>query len=173
MVSSVARWLFHESRHRHFSELESFPAGFLPVADSICIFNPVHGQGMSVAALEAEALCELLEAGQGESHDLTRTFLQQADQIIAAPWNMAALPDLAYPGTRGVRPPNLMQLLKFGAAFTELAARDPNVYKLMWEIRSLIKPYGAITSDPALAQRIENVMAEMAQAALATTAAQS
>jgi hypothetical protein len=52
----------------------------------------------------------------------------------------------------------------FGAAFTKLAARDASAYKLMWDIRSLLKPYSAMTSDAALMQRIQTVMAEMAAA---------
>jgi 2-polyprenyl-6-methoxyphenol hydroxylase-like FAD-dependent oxidoreductase len=171
MLGNVARFLFRESRHRHFSELESLPTGLLPVADAICCFNPVHGQGMSVAALEAEAFRELLETGEGDFHDLPRAFLRRTDQIIEGPWNMAALPDLAYPNTRGERPPNLKQLLMFGAAFTELAARDTSAHKLMWEIRSMLKPYSAMTSDAALMRRIQTVMAEMTQAEMAATAA--
>jgi hypothetical protein len=58
-----------------------------------------------------------------------------------------------------------MQRLKFGAAFTELAAHDASAHKLMWEIRSLLKPYSAMTSDAALMQRIQTVMAEMAATA--------
>lgn len=164
MLGKVARFLFRESIHRHFSELESLPKGLLPVADAICCFNPAHGQGMSVAALEAEAFGELLETGEGDFYDLPRAFLRRTDQIIEAPWNMAAAPDLAYPDTRGERPPNLMQSLMFGAAFTELAARDANAHKLMMEIRSLLKPYSALTGDAALMRRIQTVMAEMAQA---------
>jgi 2-polyprenyl-6-methoxyphenol hydroxylase-like FAD-dependent oxidoreductase len=164
MLGKVARFLFRESNHRHFSELESLPKGLMPVADAICCFNPVHGQGMSVAALEAEAFRELLETREGDFYDLPRAFLRRTDQIIEAPWNMAAAPDLAYPDTRGERPPNLMQSLMFGAAFTELAARDANAHKLMMEIRSLLKPYSALTGDSALMQRIQIVMTEMAQA---------
>lgn len=171
MLGNVARFVFRESCHRHFSELESLPKGLLPVADAICCFNPAHGQGMSVAALEAEAFGELLETREGDFHDLPRAFFRRTDQIIEAPWNMAAAPDLAYPDTRGERPPKLMQSLMFGAAFTELAARDANAHKLMMEIRSLLKPYSALTGDAALMQGIQTVMAEMAQVEMATTAA--
>jgi 2-polyprenyl-6-methoxyphenol hydroxylase-like FAD-dependent oxidoreductase len=163
MLGKVARFLFRESCHRHFSELESLPTGLLPVADAICCFNPAHGQGMSVAALEAEAFRKLLETGEGDFYDLPRAFFRRTDEIIEAPWNMAAAPDLAYPETRGERPPNLMQSLKFGAAFTELAARDANAHELMMEIRSLLKPYSALTDDAALMRRILTVLAEMAR----------
>ncbi|HEV3039527.1 MAG TPA: hypothetical protein VHA33_17270 [Candidatus Angelobacter sp.] len=167
MLGKIVGYFFRESCHRHFSELASFPKGLLPVADAICRFNPVYGQGMSVAALEAEAFRELLKTAQGDWHGLTRAFLQQSDQIIAGPWNMAALPDLAQACTRGERPPNIKQLLKFGTAFTELAARDEYVYKLRLEIISLLKPYSALMSDPVVMQGIQGVMAEMAKAEMA------
>jgi hypothetical protein len=164
MIGRLTGHLFAESRHRHFSELQSFPKGLLPVADSICRFNPLYGQGMSVAALEAEAFCQLLRDWQGDLQELTRAFLQQTDQIIAVPWNTSAVPDLAYPSTRGERPPNLRQLLEFGAAFLELAARDASVHKLRLEIIGLLKPNSALNGDPVLMQRIQSVMREMSQA---------
>ena len=37
------------------------PRGLLPIADSLCRFNPIHGQGMSSAALQARLLRHVLE----------------------------------------------------------------------------------------------------------------
>jgi 2-polyprenyl-6-methoxyphenol hydroxylase-like FAD-dependent oxidoreductase len=51
-VTDVARYGFPASVRRHFHKLD-LPRGLVPVADSICRFNPLFGQGMSVAAMEA------------------------------------------------------------------------------------------------------------------------
>ncbi len=38
---------------RHFEQLPRLPRGVLPIGDSLCRFNPIDGQGMSVAAQQA------------------------------------------------------------------------------------------------------------------------
>ena len=119
---------------------------------------------MSVAALEAEAFSAMLEAHRGDAlaEGLAHEFFARADQIIEQPWAMSALPDLFFPDTRGERPPGLLDMLRFGVAFTELAARDPSVHRLQLEMANLLKPRSALTSDAPLMQRVQAVMAELA-----------
>ena len=69
-VSEVARFGFPASVWRHFEQIEPFPRGLLPIGDAICCFNPVYGQGMSVAAQEAVLLHQLLRKKAEEADPL-------------------------------------------------------------------------------------------------------
>jgi hypothetical protein len=62
--------------------------------DAICRFNPVHGQGMSVAAQEARALGRLLAARAHETDPLAGlapAFFTEVSTLIDTPWAAAAI----------------------------------------------------------------------------------
>jgi 2-polyprenyl-6-methoxyphenol hydroxylase-like FAD-dependent oxidoreductase len=160
-LDGVARYGFPESVLRHFERLDGFPRGLLPIGDAICRFNPVYGQGMSVAALEACLLRRLLERLGEDSNPLAAlapAFFAEVQTLIETPWSVAIL-DFAFPDTRGQRPPDFETMLKFRIALTRLAAEDPAVHKLAAEVQHLLKPRSAYR-DPTLVRRVLAKMTE-------------
>ncbi|MEA2810828.1 MAG: hypothetical protein QOJ17_4969 [Rhodospirillaceae bacterium] len=157
----IARYGFRDNVLRHFERLEVFPRGLLPIGDSICRFNPVHGQGMSVAAQEACLLRELL-AAQSPPGDLlqglAKVFLEKIPMLIETPWNVATF-DFMHPATRGQRPADFETRIKFAAAFMKLAADDPDFHRLIAEVQHLLKPR-SVYRDPALLQRVLPLLAQ-------------
>ncbi|MFC8718211.1 NAD(P)/FAD-dependent oxidoreductase [Kitasatospora sp. NPDC057198] len=84
---------------RHYER--SAPHGFLAVGDASCTFNPVYGQGMTVAAFGARALRDAVRKHGGLGHAAVR---ETRDTIAAAtknPWQMAAGEDVRFAGTTG------------------------------------------------------------------------
>lgn len=157
----IARYGLKASRWRHFEKLERFPAGLIPFGDSICRFNPVYGQGMSVAAKEACLLLSLLETAAAEGKglgSLATDFLVQAQPIIDAPWAMAVIPDFLDPLTEGERPADLANALRFSAALIKTAYEDAAIHKLMFEVQHMIKPR-SVLREPAVVEQIRANMA--------------
>jgi len=165
-LEEVARFGFSASVWRHFDRLDTFPRGLLPFGDAICRFNPVYGQGMTVAVQEACLLHRLLEGRAAEPDPLAGlapAFFSEAQPLIDTPWAGAAVPDFVHPETRGRRPPDFNRSHKFGLALTRLAARDPIVHKLVYEVAHLLRPR-SVYRDPELVERVLAVMAEKGDA---------
>lgn len=155
-LTDVARFRFPESIRRHYARLPSFPGGLLPVGDSLCRFNPIYGQGMSVAAQGVRALKRLLveRASDGEPlNGLAPAFFAAAEDVIETPWRVSALPDFAYPDVRGHRPPDLAEQLQRSSALNRLSITDAEVHKVLLEVRHLLKPYTAL-AEPWVAERL-------------------
>ena len=85
---------FPASRRSHYERLARFPEGYLVFGDALCSFNPIYGQGMTAAALEAAALRDCLTQG---SQSLAPRFFAEASKIIDTPWQIAAGNDLRHP----------------------------------------------------------------------------
>jgi hypothetical protein len=88
---------------------------------------------------------------------LAGEYFAEAEPWIAGAWFMSATPDLAYPQTRGERPPDLDQKLGFVSALHRLAARDPDVHRVLVSVRYLARPSSALNERTLR----EQVLAEM------------
>jgi hypothetical protein len=161
-VGDVVRYGFPESVRRHFERLAIFPYGLLPIADALCRFNPVYGQGMSVAAQEAcllRSLLQRLASNRGPLNGLAPAFFDGAQSLIDTPWSVATM-DFVFPDARGQRPADFEATLKFGMALTRLAAEDAAIHKLAAEVQNLLKPR-SVYGEAELVKRVRAVMAEL------------
>ena len=142
------------------------PRGLIPVADTVCRFNPVFGQGMSVAAMEAVVLGKQLasrSAWADPLDGLAGDYLAEIQACLEAPW-ATAVSDFVHPLTRGERPPDFDKRMQYGMALTRLAAEDADVHKTLAEVTHLLKPQSALR-EPKLTSRVTALMAAMAAAA--------
>lgn len=82
----------HIHRHtgnarRHYEKMRDWPDGLLVVGDALCAFNPSFGQGITVAACQAEVLQR--EFRRGWRPRSTRRVLRRCARELALPWEIA------------------------------------------------------------------------------------
>lgn len=159
-VGQIIRFLLPCSVRRQFEALQRFPRGLLPIGDAICRFNPVFGQGMSVAAQEAVILNRLLKTRAADIDPLdalASAFFAQIQGVLETPWGVATS-DFIYPRTRGQRPDNFEQRMRFNMGLVRLGAQDGSIQKLLVEVNHLLKPQSALRA-PELSERVAKLMA--------------
>ena len=101
LIGEVMRYQMPHSQRRHYEQLAYFPDGMLALGDALTSFNPIYGQGMTVAACQALALREQLARGQA---GLARRFFRAASRVIDTPWQLAVGGDLSIDRVPGHRP---------------------------------------------------------------------
>ncbi len=128
---------FPASTRRRYERLHRFPECFVVMGDAVCSFNPVYGQGITVAAVEALALRRCLDAGVDR---IGRRFFAATASAVDVPWQIAAGADLDLPGTPG-RPPLPTRVLNRYIARLHIAAgRDPGLAAAFLRVANLMAP---------------------------------
>jgi 2-polyprenyl-6-methoxyphenol hydroxylase-like FAD-dependent oxidoreductase len=85
-------------RH-YFERMPRFPDGLIVLGDAVCAFNPIYGQGMSVAAIDATVLDVCLKKQPGTSlTGFSRVFQGKLGKTINDPWTLSTSADFNVPG---------------------------------------------------------------------------
>ena len=124
---------------RRFDLARQIPEGFLVIGDAHCRFDPLFGQGISVAAMEALELQSCLQQTKRLDIRFTHRFHKKIAKLIATPWDMAIIEAFRHPKIKGKN----SFLLPFKHWYTkrlyQASAHDPYVYITLARVMNLIR----------------------------------
>jgi 2-polyprenyl-6-methoxyphenol hydroxylase-like FAD-dependent oxidoreductase len=154
-LTPIAHLRFPENRWTHFERMKRFPDRFVVVGDAVGCFNPVYGQGMTAAALTAEALGRFVASGAlAPQHDgSTLRLRRQIAKIVKHVWMMSASEDLNYPGVEGSRPPGHAALRWYLGKVHSATATDPVALDGFLRVGHMLAPPSALMR-PGYAVRV-------------------
>ncbi|KAA2258062.1 monooxygenase [Solihabitans fulvus] len=123
------------NRRVAYHRVPRWPDGLIVVGDAVCTFNPIYGQGMTVACLEAVLLRDMLAAwGRTDLTGLAGRYLRRQAKVTFRPWLLATAVDRGW--QEGAKPARL-------TAFTQ------------WFMDSW---FGSLPGDPVMYQHFIKVM---------------
>ncbi len=154
-LGEAVQYKYPASQRRYFEKLSRFPQGLLLVGDTICSFNPIYGQGMTVAASEAAMLDDLLRTGLATrpGGELARAFFRRASKLLDSPWMIAAGSDLAYSGVEGKRSPGMGLVRRYLTRLIKVCNEDFEVNLAFQRVTNLIEPPSSLFK-PGIMMRV-------------------
>jgi len=150
VIGDVIRYQMPHSQRRRYERLGQFPAGLLVMGDALTSFNPIYGQGMTVAACEALALREVLAAGEAQ---LARRFFRAAARVIDTPWQLAVGGDLSLDVVPGKRPLPVRIVNAYIARIYSVAPQDAVVSEAFQRVVHMLASPGSLFA-PRLLWRV-------------------
>ncbi|MEU2714917.1 FAD-dependent monooxygenase [Streptomyces sp. NPDC007205] len=107
LAEQIGRRTAQEPTHRHtntdnqwrpFHAVKDWPERLIAVGDAVCVFNPVYGQGLTVAAMEAELLHDMLKRrrASGQLDGLAGGFQKKLGRLLLGPWTLSTNSDLMW-----------------------------------------------------------------------------
>ena len=136
-LDDPAKMRYPASRWHHYEKLARHPEGFLVTGDALCNFNPVYGQGMTIAALEALTLKRLLADGPV---DLPRRFYAATAKFLSQAWSVSTGADLRFPEVEGKRTPVDGLVNRYLDRYRIAASADPVLGTAFLRVTNMIDP---------------------------------
>jgi 2-polyprenyl-6-methoxyphenol hydroxylase-like FAD-dependent oxidoreductase len=140
-VSDITAYRFAGSQRRFYERLEHVPGGLISLGDSVCSFNPVYGQGMTVAAVEANLLGTMI-AEVNEAGDLgarfARAWFRRIASVIDVAWNGVCIEDLRFPQLAERRPLSLRPIQWYMERVHKATHRSPEVTTQFYRVMNFL-----------------------------------
>lgn len=129
------------------------PNGLLVLGDAAAAFNPLYGQGLTVAALAALALRTATVRHGGIGHAAIRCARRDSATVSNNAWMMAASEDRRFAATDG-GPAGILTRIqhRFMDWVLTRATSDTHVTAAFQEVMSLVSPPTALLRPPILAR---------------------
>jgi 2-polyprenyl-6-methoxyphenol hydroxylase-like FAD-dependent oxidoreductase len=147
LTDPVPFWFPASVRHR-YERLRRFPTGLLVLGDAVCSFNPIYGQGMTAAAVQAGALQRLLAQGEVPT---ARRYFRAIARTIDTPWDIAVGGDLAFPQVPGVRTAKIRLVNSYLPKLCAAAATNVALGRALVRVLGMMdRPEGLLRPDRVL-----------------------
>lgn len=144
------------NRWRRFDRASAHPERLIAVGDAVCAFNPVYGQGMTVAALQVERLEAALRRGLD---GLPRRYYAKLPHAISPAWLLAITEDSRWPTTVGAERGVAARLSRgYVDRVLAAAASDRRAARAFLEVMHMTRSPAGLARPAVLAATVREFM---------------
>jgi len=145
-LSRISGYRATENRIRRYDELSRQPHNFVVAGDALCSFNPVYGQGMTIAALGAKVLEACFEERrEGDFDGLSSRFQKRLTKVNAAPWALATAQDFRVRGVTGGSPGLVERYMgRYMDRVVRLSTENERVRLTLLEVMNMLRSPSAL-----------------------------
>ena len=136
------------NQRRHVERMRDVPGGLVMLGDAVCSFNPTYGQGMSTAALQAEALGQALDRTTTTDARFVKAFYKRAAKAITPAWQLTTGADFALAATTGHKPPGTDLMNRYMRHAFRASQVSEKVAMRVIEVTTLLRPPPALVTPP-------------------------
>ncbi|MBL9096496.1 MAG: FAD-dependent monooxygenase [Alphaproteobacteria bacterium] len=141
-ITPIAYSRFSASVRRNFDALAHPPEGIVAIGDAVASFNPIFGQGMTIAALEAEWLETCLAKSDPSTDGFAKAYYAGVKPIVDLAWGF---PDLeAKRNDPKAQPAGIRFLLWYTERMNAVATRSQIVSKTIAHVQNMVEPPAAL-----------------------------
>lgn len=133
---------------RHYDS-PAVPDGFVVLGDAATTLNPNYATGLSVAALQAQALGAEL-AGAEPGPGFAGRARKAVARVVAEPWTAAVGNDQWFPGTTSTLRQAPQALRRFAARFARTTTADAALADLSFQVAALLRPQASMMGPGSL-----------------------
>jgi hypothetical protein len=141
-----------EMRWNHFENFDGL-SRFIAIGDSAWAYNPLYGQGMSVAITCARILRDTLDK-DNDLDSLPRRYYPEARKFAMPLWDSTGQLDMRWPGTTGKRPWHGKLSQPVAELLVRASTQDEVVARAVLQVVHLIEPPTKAVLRPSVMARI-------------------
>ncbi|MFH8573734.1 FAD-dependent oxidoreductase [Streptomyces sp. NPDC017993] len=137
-----------------YHKMKDWPDRLVALGDAVCVSNPVYGQGLTVAALEADLLHRTLAKYAARKDDLDgliRAYQRAVARILLTPWTLSSNSDLMWNPHH--QPITARIAHWYNKHLFEVSVRDARVWSRFVRVANMVAP-PTVLFHPAVVAKV-------------------
>ena len=152
-LTQPRRFHYRASQWRRYDRATRRPERLLQLGDSVCSFNPIYGQGMTSATLQANALAGWMK-DDGDLDLIHQKMPKRLAAVINECWQAVASEDFRHPETKGDRMPLAGAINWYTRRVHRLASKHDDIETAFLKVMHMERSIGSLFHPSIVARAL-------------------